>query len=461
MKTLRAGIIASSLWLLWLLSIAVLEGPSKAAGGLGTARTFALAGVAVLSLFWIWERCESGEADLFSPTHAFPVAYVLWFALAGIDFIEPVAETRLWDPIPFRTLLLAALGLVVYLLTLSLLRAPSRSLSDKGYRESLRASVRRWERERVTLGGAAFLVIIFGAYADIVRAIGIPILSSTPALARLAIRGHGIVFAVFYCAILAYVPLSLAWIWGGAKVSLNERRTVWLSLVSIVLFVWSLGNRGLVIEPALLALLTMHYFRHPIGLRLTASVSVLGAIFLSTMGLWRDVKQYGPGHIAELIGWGFPLWSLPFTYIYSYVRDPVVTFTQSMQVIPHFVPYQHGGIFLSPIITVLPGHQESSDFFFKRILHNDFIGMGRPATLLGSLYADAGVVGVIAGLFIFGLIAQLTYRRLMVQPTSTVALMHVWISHVALLSLFSSLFPYPTTVFVPLLIWSAIAFVKN
>lgn len=39
---------------------------------------------------------------------------------------------------------------------------------------------------------------------------------------------------------------------------------------------------------------------------------------------------------------------------------------------------------------LLPGHHDTSDFYFKNLLGNDFVGQGQPATVLGLFCADFG-----------------------------------------------------------------------
>lgn len=394
-------------------------------------------------------RNDTKASDLFRPSSAFPAAYTIWFSLGCMDFIPRSPDTDLWDPMPGYVLELAALGLGAYLLGVLTVGGSVRSLQPA----DIQRVFRRWNRSRVRTIGVTLLGITFGSYAALVARVGIPVLSADPSVARLATAEHVISLSVFYSGALAFVPMSLAWIWSQQEPATADRVTVYSLNALLFLSLFSLANRGVVLQPALLGLLVAHYVRKRLRLRIILITGVCALVFLSSLGLWRDVSHYGPSHVAKITSWGFPLWSLPIVYIFTYVRSSVATFRDVIETIPRFVPFQHGWILASPILTALPGRQETSDLFFKRILHSEFVGFGQPATLLGSLYADLGPCAIVVGMLSFGFLSQWVYRRLNWQPSAFRTLLNIWLVQTGLMSLFSSLLPYPTTIFVPFLIW--------
>jgi oligosaccharide repeat unit polymerase len=247
------------------------------------------------------------------------------------------------------------------------------------------------------------------------------------------------------------------YVWVRTAVTPTLRRLTYLAIGILLGLTLLFGNRGLVMEPVLVAVLTFHYVRRRLSLRLMTIMALAGILFLSLGGLYRDVRQYGPAHVATVVSWGFPRWSLPLTYIYSYIRDPVLTFHRLRGVVPAFEDFGQGRVHLAPLATALPGHQESPDDIFKRLLKSEFVGFGQPATLLGHLYVDGGLVAIIAGMYVFGLLSRIIYSRMRLRPSPFRVLLYVWVAHVALWSLFTSLLPAITTLFVPLLLYVLVA----
>src|SRR5260370_23061610 len=82
---------------------------------------------------WAW----LARQDLFSPLIAFPIAYVVWFAVGAVDFFEIPSSISFgaFDPIPSRLLFYAGVGLAGYIC---------------GARSSLSAS-RKWSNNNAGL----------------------------------------------------------------------------------------------------------------------------------------------------------------------------------------------------------------------------------------------------------------------------------------------------------------------
>lgn len=446
MITIIVGGTALFGWLVAVGAHALVSGQAGMEAFLPAATRWALFGIIGIVAVWLWERTRRGR-EFFHPALAFPAAYAVWFAMGSLDLVDPVPDTRMWDPMPAGILLMAAMGFIGYRLGVAVLPNSGPLVAPAAVGRAFSV----WDPSRARIVGGGLLALVLGSYGALVGIIGVPILADDPSVARLGTNEQAEIFAVFYSGALAFVPMSLARMWATPAPPRGERRVILLANALVAAMLLSLGSRGLVLQPALLALLTAHYLHRRIPLAALGITGVVALVFLSVVGLWRDLTSFGPGHVAKLVSWGFPLWSLPFTYIYTYVRDPVATFREITELIPRFIDYQYGRVFASPLVTALPGFQESSDLFFKRILRNEFVGVGRPATLLGSLYADLGAAGVFVGLVLFGLLSMWIYLRFVTNPTPIRCLLYIWIAHTALLSMFSSLFPYPTTVFVPVL----------
>jgi len=179
------------------------------------------------------------------------------------------------------------------------------------------------------------------------------------------------------------------------------------------------------------------------------SVLILGFCLTSAFGYLRDTALVGDNEAGEWFNIPAPLLSV--IYAYLYIRYPVATFRDLTTVIPKSVGFQYGTLTFGPLDTLLPGHHQQSDMFFKQVLGNDFIGAGQPATLLGPLYADGGMLGIVTGMFLFGMTMAAAYRWMLTEPTLFRKLIYAWVIQTGIFSYFSDLFPYIMTLWMPLM----------
>jgi oligosaccharide repeat unit polymerase len=170
---------------------------------------------------------------------------------------------------------------------------------------------------------------------------------------------------------------------------------------------------------------------------------------VSIFGYLRDTALMGENKTEEWLG--IPAPAIPFVYAYLYIRYPVATFRDLTTEIPRTVGFHYGTLTLGPLDTLLPGHHQQSDMYFKEVLGSDFIGAGQPATLLGPLYGDGGAIGVAVGMFLFGVMMAAAYRGMLREPTVFRILIYAWVVQTGIFSYFSNLFPYITTLWMPLM----------
>ncbi len=413
--------------------------------------------LAIGTVLWFARALHRGD-DAFAPTRGFPALYLTWFALGSMNVVRPDAGVPLWNPISAGLWGYVVAGLAAYAVACTVLRSgPLSALAPRAWRDA----VASWHHRRALLVGGALLLLLGASYALLARQGALALLAADPGSARVQWTGGRVVWSVYHSVLLAYVPLALLYAWSHPAVTTALRRWIYATIGLLFGMTLLFANRSLVFEPAMLAFLTFHYARRRVTLRLLTVGALVSVLFLSLGGMYRDVRQYGPSYIAMIVGWGFPVWSLPVTYIYTYIRDPVLTFDRLRRVVPAFQDYTHGSLHALPVAAALPGHQESPDLVFKRLLHSDFGGFGQPATLLGHLYVDGGWIAIVAGMYLFGLISGLVYARMQRAPTPYRVLLHIWVAHVALWSLFTSLIPAITTLFVPLFLFGLVALVST
>lgn len=386
--------------------------------------------------------------DFFSPWIAFPLAYVLWFGFGTIDFVDDPAHVLygMFDPMPAAIMGYAALGLAGYLAGVWVC---SRS-RDAGW-PSPAEFQNRWRPPALRAVLKVFFVLMLASYFALVVRMGIPLLSASAAEDRLAVGNYGPTQSVLLCSawtLMALLPASY-WLRQLGKRAAGAGVTV----VSVLLL--SMGGRGNFCIGCLTLLIARHYLKRRIRMR-TVLVGTL-ALFAgcSAYGFLRDTAFRDTGSFAYLEQIGIPPAVQPLVYAFTYVRGTVATFRDITGTIPAEVPYQYGRLTLLPLSTLLPGHHEMADMFFKNILGHDFVGLGQPATPLGPLYGDFGGWGIVAGMFVFGMVCGRLYRSMRRRPATLRALVYAWTMQAGLFGLFGSLFPYITTLFIPLL-WLAL-----
>ena len=436
-------------WVAFGLSVsAVLALSSAITGGSADTSLLILAAVPVagLTVYGLSEAIGFvGRLDVFSPLVAFPALYVAWFAVGSIDMIEVPATVTfgLFEPIPRYVIGYALLGLISYLVGAGLWRPkPVGGKNEEG-----RTLEFTWSEHRFAAVSAGLGVLMFISYAYLIAAMGtIPALSADAGETRLRILQSGPAEAVLFTCAWTLIPMLMMYVWRK-----NSRRgTRFLCYAAVVVssvLLLSLGGRSYLFVPLLTTLVARHYGKRRFKVGKLALVSVTLFCSLSLFGSVRDTALNGSSFGEEQLGIPGPV--MPFVYAYLYVRYPVATFRDITTIIPNKIPYQYGALSLGPLSTLLPRHHEQSDMFFKNILGNDFVGAGQPATLLGPLYADAGLPGILLGLFLAGMFISRAYAWMLAEPTGIRVLLYAWLTQTLLFSLFANLFPYITTIWIP------------
>ena len=382
--------------------------------------------------------------DFFGPLIAFPTGYLVWFGIGSISMVDVPSSISfgLFDPIPAYVWLYIIVGLCAYV------------LGTLWYRRSRRFETCElhcrftWAEDRFWLVIFTLAVAAITSYAYIVGRIGIPALSSDAGAIRLELSKYGVAQAVLFSSAWTLIPFLLAYLWISEKTRAIQLK-IWMAVIFLVCLLFSLGGRSQVFVPFVVGFVIRHYIKGRLRLQRLALVLLVAFCAMGVFGYIRDTALTGDNQTATWLNVSPAL--TPFIYAYLYIRYPVATFRDLTEIIPSTTTFQRGTLTFGPLDTLLPGHHEQSDIFFKQLLGNDFIGAGQPATLLGPLYADGGIVGVLAGMLLFGLVTGATYSWLSEDATVFRVLIYAWIVQTGLFSLFSNLFPYITTLWIPLM----------
>ena len=411
--------------------------------------TFALLSVSPLFVAfgkrsWGW----LSRQDLFSPLIAFPLTYIGWFTVGSIDFVRLPSSVSFgaFDPIPPRVWLYAGIGLVGYLCG-ARLSMPSSRAAKLDHASAVRFT---WEPSAFRFALLVMLLVAAGTYLYIILHMGI--IALRPDAGALVYeldeyhRATTPFFIVSYTCFLflaAFVLIDPSR--GGTKSKLVPILVISMILLSLV----GLGGRSFFFAPVLTAVILYHYVRRPLRLKTVVAIVLVLFVSLSAFGYVRALTV-GSDFTEQLAEAGVPLPAQPFLYCYLYFRYTVATFRDVLEVIPNKVPYQLGTIALMPFQSLLPGHHRMSDYFFKDLLGNDFLGAGQPATVLAPFYADFGPAGIFGGMFAWGLLVTRLYQWMLRDGTAFSALIYAWTTQAGLFGLYGGMFVYLGTLFIPL-----------
>ncbi len=430
---LLLALAGSSLLLLLLLETIFAHGDVS---GRVSATAFGIPVACLLIIVAKKALKKLDSMDLFAPLVAFPILYVCWFACASMVLSDDL------DPLPYGYFVL---GLVCYLAGAVLARrpVPERAVQNSTAVEDEWVPELFWK----AIAGLGILGVI--AYVTLIAQMGIPVLSSDVGEIRNEIGSYGISKAIFLSAAWTnFILLSLQLSRG--KLSPKLKRISIASLIIISAALLSLGNRGFLIVPAVSVIAARQHVGKRFKLATLVLVVMVAFVAASMYGYFRDTLLT-QGYVS--MGQGADAYSLVFPVLYAgvYMQYSVATFRDVTNVIPSRVPFQHGALSLGALTQLFPGHQESSDMFFKRILGSDFIGGGQPATVLGPLYGDFGVIGIAVGMFLFGVLCSTVYSWMRRRPTILRAAIYGWVAQTALIGVIGFFFTYIVTLWIPLL----------
>jgi oligosaccharide repeat unit polymerase len=301
-----------------------------------------------------------------------------------------------------------------------------------------------WVASRFRFVVLIFFLLMAGSYLLLVAQIGIPAIHEDVAIRRDALGLHHYLVDVLLSAALTVTSFAAADLWSEVRV-LSPLVSGGIVILAF-LMQGSFGNRGFVATPLLMVLVLWHYWKRPIpAKRLAVIFAIMFVVSIVYDYTRASAIQTGvddsTAYEAVSSSSAFAL----HTNL-SNLRDIV-------EAIPAEIPYQHGNLTFGALFQVLPGHHESSDEFFKRILGNDFQGGGQPGTLLAPFYGDFGRMGILVGMFLFGVFNAKVHGWMKEKPTLIRVLLYAWLAQTALFSLYGALITYFITLWVPFTWW--------
>jgi oligosaccharide repeat unit polymerase len=353
------------------------------------------------------------------------------FALVGVVVASPTLlcfrarsrDTRSWWS-PARIYLPVLLA--YNLLSILLARPPSTSTQITllvtsaacflvGYGVTQHASEARDSQSQQVRGeiSGRRLVLLHasGTLASLVifKHSGIPVFMSDPNLGRVLAFENG------YLATITVVSLQVVAIVGCLEAFKREAaptiRRIRLIQAMLALATLSLhGNRGVVILPIIVIVISL-FWRRPIPTLRLALAGMLAFVLLSALGYMRNSSSFGPSYDRDLALENYEGSERYIAPGLQYVTATSTTFDLTLNAIPNLHNFSYGRILVSPLISPLPGSQESADLYLKRIFGFQFVGFGLALGAMNALYIDFGYPGILGGFFALGLIGGWVFAR--------------------------------------------------
>jgi len=172
------------------------------------------------------------------------------------------------------------------------------------------------------------------------------------------------------------------------------------------------GSRGVLISVVLVPVLQYHIFVKKINFRKMMFVFFAFLLFLTAAIYVRDVKDSSV-QISNFLYGAFLL-----------VNDEMTQVLTLVDGMPQQYEFQHGKTFLKLFSTVVPRTLwenkpvslpvEIKDIFFP---HYWDLGLSWPPSIVGELFANFGMFGVVIGLYVFGYICGKIQNYTLIHPS--------------------------------------------
>ncbi len=181
-----------------------------------------------------------------------------------------------------------------------------------------------------------------------------------------------------------------------------------------------LAGRGVFVKFLLISAIVHHYLARrlraremAVGVMIVVAVLIFGRLYR----YWTLGRAFWQGGVGEIIWLGL---ITPFSYL--------DTLTRLVTDMPERLSWQYGATFLPLVFKFVPralfpekplgaGALITSAFFPSAYA----AGLTRSASFLNEWYLNFGPIGVLAGMFLFGVAARLLYCYLLLQPRNKAA----------------------------------------
>lgn len=408
---------------------ALLTGVAAAllCGRPGVAVFAATTGAVVSGAAVLWSRWRAGRVSVGGVLLLFPVGLVLAFGVGGTGHRVEYLGVRVGD----ATYLLAAGGVLAFVLgvRVAAVRGPV------GLRRPALPSPSRAAAGVVLLAGACGVLVSWVNFAtgsiplfadDVLAARLAP---DPGALAKLTAVATGAQqFAVLAGLLIIFSPTSVkARLWTGAG--------VFVVLATVALS----GSRSFLVLPLAASALVLLERWRPRAVVVVgagaAAVALMGLVGLYRVDHAIDVSY----RKAYLVEHGFG--TTPFGVAWNSLQTGPRITELALRRVPDDVPFQHGYFFVRDGSALLPIAAEPADRWVTTAIFREPLAKqgGTPPTVLGGLYIDFGVPGVLLGLALAGWLMTLLRAHVLRRATLGASVLFGYLAAYLCLSIYSYL----------------------
>jgi len=177
---------------------------------------------------------------------------------------------------------------------------------------------------------------------------------------------------------------------------IGKKRYIFWSIAILIFVTYLLtGSRRFSLFLIIYALMINNYTIEVIKLKKITVAIVFIIMFVIMFEMFRESSQDTTQ-------------SLLITIVYRLVIY-ISNFTKIYELVPTVLPFKHGATYFMDFLTILPGKQLDYQSWLKELTGLTFKGFGIPPTIVGDLYLNWGEIGVYIGMFLIGMMLQLSY----------------------------------------------------
>lgn len=279
----------------------------------------------------------------------------------------------------------------------------SRAMSGRPDLSRLMLPYIRTKRLRA-MGLLLVVVSLVAGCAFFARAGGVPLLSESKELARVAalgVSGNG--YFLYLMTLGAYgVLLLFAAKFVMPRPSLDTTMVIAIiCFVIVAAFLTGTGSRRYVIWMLLYVVMARHYLVKQLSV--TKSL-ILGVALLAFVSLFELVRNPDSETTAS-----FAIAVMYRSVIYTSNLEKVFAAFSAID------GAMGGKTLLMDIATILPGKQVDYQSWLKEVVGIEFEGFGIPPTLMGDMYVNFRYGGVVIGCVAFGFVVRSMYSFLLAR----------------------------------------------
>jgi oligosaccharide repeat unit polymerase len=349
--------------------------------------------LAILTLIVIYSLLKSKTIDIFQPLYVFSLAYIIYLFFGSLSVLQDqyTISSQQWT--------YYLLGLIFFSMGCSI--PLIKSMLGK---QEISQCKKKWNARKLAVTIAVIFCLGVAARSLIYLKSGIPLLSTNILATRLDASASGYLGEIAMSTEIVFMSAA-----AGLMLFRKYRFTFAILLVlSFVLALFS-GTRTSLIRQVVPAIILFHYTVKKIPLKAAIVMVMISLLFVGSMNFVRIYRMWGPATLDDLAQRNY---KPAFYWIYYVFRDfkhGPEGFARVLEMIPSQYGYQWGTLHASPLLMPLPGKQLPPGVILKDFASLEFVGVGMPTTMLGVQYADFGLIGIMAGMFLVGLVYEHVY----------------------------------------------------